>query len=84
MTLTEYFRTVTGFPLQQPQFSRFTVGDLKKDSRMPKTEFENYIRFLIGSGDNIKAATQVGQQFISNGKVYYYITRDNFRADNEK
>ncbi len=84
MTLNDYFRTVTGFPLQHPGFSRYTVGDLKKDSRMPKTAFENYIRFLISSGDNIKAATQVGQQFISNGKVYYYITRYNFSADNEK
>jgi len=84
MSLTAYFKTVTGFPLQQMSFDRFTVGDLKKDSRMPKAEFENYIRFLIRSAEQIKIATQVGQQFISNGKIYYYITRDNFSTDNTK
>nr|WP_186774629.1 hypothetical protein [Chitinophaga pinensis] len=51
---------------------------------MPKADFENYIRFLIRSGEQIKIATQVGQQFISNGKIYYYITRDNFTTDNTK
>lgn len=84
MTLSQYFRTVTGFPLQQVQLDRYRVRDLKKDSRMPKTAFEDYIRFLINAGDNIKAATQVGQQFISNGKIYYYITKDNFSTDKEK
>jgi hypothetical protein len=51
---------------------------------MPRVDFERYIRFLINSGNNIKLGTQVGQQFISNGKTYYYITRDNFTANPEK
>ena len=84
MTLSVYFRTVTGLPLQNKLLDRFTVKDLKKESRMPRADFENYIKFLIRSGDKIKVSTQVGQQFVSNGKSYYYITRDNFASDTEK
>ncbi len=81
MTLAAYFRTVTGLPLQYKLLDRFTVADLKKESRMPKAEFEKYIQFLIRSADNIKINTQVGQQFISNGKTYYYINSSNFTVD---
>jgi hypothetical protein len=84
MTLARYFKTVTGLPIQNKLFDQFTVKDLKSDSRMPRADFERYIKFLINSGDNIKISTQVGQQFISNGKTYYYITRDNFTANPEK
>jgi hypothetical protein len=84
MTLAQYFKTVTGLPIQNKLFDQFTVKDLKSDSRMPLADFEKYIKFLINSGDNIKISTQVGQQFISNGKTYYYITRDNFTANPEK
>ena len=84
MTLARYFKTVTGLPIQNKLFDQFTVKDLKSDRRMPRADFERYIKFLINSGDNIKISTQVGQQFISNGKTYYYITRDNFTANPEK
>jgi len=84
MTLAQYFKTITGLPIQNKLFDQFTVRDLKSDSHMPRADFERYIKFLISSGDNIKLGTQVGQQFISNGKTYYYITRDNFTANPEK
>jgi hypothetical protein len=84
MTLAQYFKTVTGLPIQNKLFDQFTVKDLKSDNHMPRADFERYIKFLISSGDNIKLGTQVGQQFISNGKTYYYITRDNFTANPEK
>jgi hypothetical protein len=84
MTLAQYFKTVTGLPIQNKLFDQFTVKDLKSDSHMARADFERYIKFLISSGDNIKLGTQVGQQFISNGKTYYYITRDNFTANPEK
>lgn len=84
MRLTDYFKTVTGYPLQSAHFERFTVGDLRRESSMPETDFEDYIRFLTRSGENIKTATQVGQQFISNGKIYYYITRENLREEKRK
>ncbi|MEN0055479.1 MAG: type VI secretion system protein TssR domain-containing protein [Mucilaginibacter sp.] len=84
MTLAQYFKTVTGLPIQNKLFDQFTVRDLKSDSHMPRADFERYIKFLINSADNIKLGTQVGQQFISNGKTYYYITRDNFTANPEK
>jgi hypothetical protein len=81
MTLAQYFKVITGLPIQNKLFDRFTVRDLKSDSNMPRADFERYIRSLISFGDNIKLSTQVGQQFISNGKTYYYITRYNFTAN---
>lgn len=84
MTLAKYFQTVSGLPMQNKLFDRFKVRDLKKERRMSRADFERYIKFLTRSGDNIKIGTQVGQQFVSNGKTYYYITRDNFAEDAEK
>ncbi|HMI64192.1 MAG TPA: type VI secretion system protein TssR domain-containing protein [Puia sp.] len=84
MKLAGYFRTVTGLPVEEKLFDRFTVKDLKSDRRMPRADFEKYMKFLIKWGENIKTSTQVGQQFISNGKTYYYITSDNLAADPEQ
>jgi hypothetical protein len=84
MSLAKYFRTVTGLPIQNELLNKYTVVDLKRESKMPQSEFENYLKFLIGSSERIKRSTQVGQQFISNGKTYYYITAQNFVAPVEK
>ena len=45
---------------------------------MPQADFESYLKFLINSNEQIKRGTQIGQQFNSNGKNYYYITGQNF------
>jgi hypothetical protein len=84
MSLAKYFRTVTGLPIQNELLNKYTVVDLKRGSKMPQVDFENYLKFLIGSSERIKRSTQVGQQFISNGKTYYYITEQNFIAPVEK
>jgi hypothetical protein len=76
LTLEQYFQAVTGFPLSNNLLGKYKVTDLKRN--MPQQDFENYLHFLINSADNIKMNTQAGQQFISNGKTYYYITRNNF------
>lgn len=84
MTLAKYLRTVTGLPLENDLLKKYKVNDLKSDSRMPRTDFEAYLKFLISSSENIKRSTQMGQQFISNGKTYYYITEQNFVSVPEK
>jgi hypothetical protein len=83
MTLANYFKLVTGLPIQNKLLDHYTVNDLKSDGQMPKVDFEKYIQFLINSAGKINIGTQVGQQFISNGKTYYYITTANFTANPE-
>lgn len=78
MTLGNYVKLVTGLPITTGNFNTYTVGDLNINSKMPLSEFENYIRTLNLSVQEIKHATQIEQQFISNGKNYYYITESNF------
>ncbi|PST83463.1 hypothetical protein C7T94_12940 [Pedobacter yulinensis] len=78
MSLQNYFKTVTGLPLQNEQLGKFRVVDLKRPGTMSQQEFEQYIKFLIDSSQRIKRNTQIEQQFISNGKTYYYITESNF------
>ncbi|MEH3113210.1 type VI secretion system protein TssR domain-containing protein [Pedobacter terrae] len=78
MTLTNYMKLVTGLPLNNEFLSKYKVSDLKNTSRMPLDQFETYIKLLDQSVQQIKRATQIEQQFISNGKIYYYITENNF------
>lgn len=84
MTLAEYFKSVTGLPVQNEMLTKYKVGDLKRESNMPQADFEAYLKYLISSSENIKRGTQVGQQFISNGKTYYYVTESNFIQNPEK
>lgn len=84
MTLAKYLYTVTGLPLTYKLLDQYTVKDLKNDGKMPRADFERYIKFLLDAGDNIKTSTQLEQQFISNGKTYYYITQKNFIINPEK
>lgn len=78
MTLANYLKMVTGLPLNNEFLSQYTVGDLNRPSKMPLDQFENYIKLLNQSVQQIKRATQIEQQFVSNGKIYYYITENNF------
>lgn len=79
MSLAGYMKMVTGLPVGEAMLSKYKVADLKSRSRMPNAEFEAYIKYLISVSETIKTATQVGQQFVSNGKTYYYITEANFK-----
>jgi Type VI secretion system, TssR len=78
MTLTNYIKLVTGLPLNNEFLAKYTVSDLKNTAKMPLDQFEAYIKLLDQSVQQIKRATQIEQQFISNGKIYYYITENNF------
>jgi hypothetical protein len=78
MTLANYIKLVTGLPVSDTLLTQYHVVDLKRDSKMPLSQFEAYIKLLSQSVTNIKRATQIEQQFISNGKPYYYITENNF------
>jgi hypothetical protein len=84
MTLAGYIRSVTGLPLAYPLLDKYKVADLRREGRMPRSDFEKYIRFIKLSGDRIKANTLSGQQFLSNGKLYYYITEQNFSQTQEE
>jgi len=83
MTLAKYIQTVIGLPVSTELLDKYKVGELSKSSKMPQPDFEAYIKFLMNTSDNFKKATQVGQQFISNGKNYYYITEGNFNQKPE-
>jgi len=78
MSLSAYINKVTGLPVENELLTKYKVSDLKRAGRMPQADFENYLKFLISSSDRIRRGTQVGQQFISNGKTYYYIPQTNF------
>lgn len=84
MTLNNYFKLVTGLPVENALLNKYTVTDLKREGRMPQVDFEAYLKFLIGSSENIRRGVQFGQQFISNGKTYYFITENNFIQKTEK
>jgi hypothetical protein len=80
MLLTDYFQKVTGLPLPgEKDFAKNKVVDLKHLSDMPQAQFESYIRFLIRSSETIKQSALMNQNFISNGKTYYYITQANLK-----
>lgn len=78
MTLKNYMKMVTGLPVENDLLNKYKVVDLKRSGRMPQAEFEAYLKFLMGSTENIRRGIQFGQQFISNGKSYYFITENNF------
>lgn len=78
MPLSKYIQTVIGLPLHTELLDKYKVADLKRQSNMSQADFESYLKFLMSSSENIKRQTQLGQQFISNGKNYYYITEANF------
>ncbi|SES08962.1 type VI secretion system protein TssR domain-containing protein [Pedobacter rhizosphaerae] len=78
MTLANYIKLVTGLPINNDMLNQYTVSDLKNTSKMPLEQFEAYIKLLNQSVQQIKRATQIEQQFVSNGKTYYYITENNF------
>lgn len=78
LSLEKYLTLVTGLPLENELMKQYTVSNLKSSSRMPLEQFESYIKLLSQTVQNIKRATQIDQQFISNGKTYYYITEGNF------
>lgn len=80
MTLSAYIKLVSGLPINNEIFNKYTVSDLKSESKMPLAQFENYIKLLSQSVQQIKRATQIEQQFVSNGKTYYYITESNFNG----
>jgi hypothetical protein len=84
MTLNNYMKLVTGLPVENDLLAKYKVVDLKRQGRMPQTDFEAYLKFLIGATENIRRGVQFGQQFISNGKPYYYITANNFVQQTEK
>lgn len=84
MTLGNYLKLVTGLPVENELLSKYTVTDLKREGKMPQADFEAYLKFLISSTENIRRGVQFGQQFISNGKTYYYITENNFVQKTEK
>lgn len=84
MTLSSYMKLVTGLPVENGLLNKYKVIDLKREGRMPQVDFEAYLKFLIGSSENIRRGVQFGQQFISNGKAYYFITENNFVQKTEK
>jgi hypothetical protein len=84
MSLSQYMKLVTGLPVNNDLLGKYKVVDLKREGRMPQNDFEAYLQFLIGSSENIKRSVQFGQQFISNGKTYYFITENNFVQKTEK
>ncbi len=77
MTLAAYIKTVSGLPVKN-QLLTNKVVDLKRTAKMPQDKFEAYLNYLINTTQAIKRATQIKQQFTSNGKTYYYITGKNF------
>lgn len=79
MTLSQYLKLVTGLPVSGEMLNQYTVADLNRSSKMPLKEFESYLTLLKQAVTQIKRATQISQQFLSNGKTYYYITEDNFK-----
>jgi len=81
MTLSGYLKSVTGLPLRTDLLEKFKVRSLGNPREMKDNEFRQYLEFLSASAESIKIATQVGQQFTSNGKIYYYIFPDNFKTN---
>lgn len=80
LSLEKYLSLLTGLPVENEIMKKNTVSNLRNSSRMPLADFESYIKLLSNAVQDIKRATQRNQQFISNGKTYYYITESNFDA----
>ncbi|MDB5090003.1 MAG: hypothetical protein JWR09_3997 [Mucilaginibacter sp.] len=80
MLLSNYFQKVTGLPLPgDKDFFKNKVVDLKRPGDMSQAQFEAYISFLIHSSETIKQSALISQHFISNGKIYYYVTQANLK-----
>ncbi|MBS7566726.1 VWA domain-containing protein [Mucilaginibacter sp. Bleaf8] len=80
MRLTDYIQKATGLiPPANPALGTYRVIDLKRTGNMPQQPFEAYISYLIRSRNNMKQQTMLKQHFLSNGKVYYYVTQANWQ-----
>lgn len=80
MQLGDYIRKTTGIvvPDSKKALLKYKVVDLKHAGDMPQQQFEAYINYLVKSRNTIKQQALLQQHFISNGKVYYYITQANW------
>jgi hypothetical protein len=81
MLLSDYIQKTTGMVVPasiQEQF-RYKVVHLKRNGSMPQAKFEAYINYLIKSRDSIKQQVLLRQHFMSNGKMYYYVTQSNWK-----
>ncbi len=79
MTLNQYIQTVTGLPIFDDGFlNKFKVADLKHKGKMDQKNFEAYLGYMDKAINDIKQEVLVNQNFISNGKRYYFINQSNW------
>lgn len=79
MLITDYIAKTTGLVVPaNKNLGQFRVKDIKDDGNMPQAKFEAYINYLIKCRNTIKQQALLQQHFISNGKVYYYVTQANW------
>jgi hypothetical protein len=79
MRLADFIQKTTGLVIPASKQLNYKVIDLKREGEMPQQAFEAYINFLIKSRNTIKQQALLQQRFISNGKVYYYVTQANWK-----
>jgi hypothetical protein len=80
MLLSDYIQKTTGMvlPVSVKDQFKYKVIHLKRNGSMPQAQFEAYINYLIKSRNTIKQQALLQQHFMSNGKMYYYITQSNW------
>jgi len=80
MLLSDYIRRTTGMvvPASAKDLFKYKVIHLKRNGSMPQQQFEQYVNYLIKSRNTIREQALLRQHFISNGKMYYYVTQSNW------
>lgn len=81
MKLSDYFERITGMPPQDSLMSSYTVSNLKHEGDLSRENFELFILHLRKCNQVLKRQLQLGEYFISNGRPYYYILQQDWKAD---
>lgn len=81
MKLGEYFEHLTGMPLQDSLMNSYTVSNLKSSGDLSRENFESIILHLRKCNQVLKRQLQLNEYFISNGRPYYYVLQQDWKAD---
>ncbi|RFM25598.1 type VI secretion system protein TssR domain-containing protein [Deminuibacter soli] len=84
MKIGDYFEQITGMPLQDSLMNSYTVSDIKSDGDLSRENFELIILHLRKCNQVLKRQLQLNEYFTSNGRPYYYVLQQDWRADDPR
>ncbi|MDB5250021.1 MAG: hypothetical protein JWQ40_4415 [Segetibacter sp.] len=78
VTLSNALNEVTGIPVSNGLFTKYTLDDLKNSSKLSEADLGQVLGFLNKVNNNLKYSVTPDKKFISAGSNYYVLNKDVF------